>query len=310
MINIMKKIKNIIVYPNNCREDVLSGLQLQRKHVEYSIGKTLFATSDKGKKRDNQEDSVLIMTHPNNENINLIAVADGAGGHDAGELASNYTLKAIIDWFENQENFDDTIKTMDSLRKMLKTVLKDADIHHWAATTLSLALIMEQNTLIANIGDSRVYTVKDGKLERETRDDSITQEYLENGMLLDETLQRFHHDNNQITLAISNDGVYNSVGYKIIKNDYDKILAVTDGVIDCLSEAQLEEIVKKAKNEELTNEIVSFALNNDSNIYAEIALLPKERQYSIKELKDILEDYYKTIPGGKDNTTAAAYIKK
>ena len=303
-------MKNTIIYKNNCKEDVLSGLQLQKEHTEYNIGKTLFATSDKGKIRENQEDSVLILEHPNNENIKLIAVADGVGGSLDGDLASNYTLKSIINWFEKQDNFENIIKTMESLRKTLKNVLKDADMHRWAATTLSLALITENDTLIANIGDSRVYTMTDGKLKKETIDDSITEEYLEKGYLLDKTLQRFHKENNGITRAITKDGNYNAVGYKIINNDYDKIIAVTDGVIDCLSETQLEEIIRKSKNEQLTVNIVRSALNNDSDLYFEIALLPKENQDLIEEFKDFLDEYHTTIEGGKDNATAAAYIKK
>ena len=171
-------MNNLKIYENNCKEEVLSGLQLQKKHSEYIIGKTLFAASDRGKKRPYQEDSVLIMDHPTCENIKLIAVADGVGGHSDGDLASNHIMKEIIKWFEKNSRLNElnTIEIKESLEEVIKLSMWNLQASPYAATTLSLAIIGKSKTIIANIGDSRIYTYTDGVLKQETIDDSAVQE--------------------------------------------------------------------------------------------------------------------------------------
>ena len=115
-------IADIIFYGNNCKKDVLEKTQLEKKEVEYSIGKTLYAASNKGK-RLKQEDSVIILEHPKNSEIKLIAVADGIGGHLDGDLASNYAIKRLIEWFEEttEEDHNDPSKTTIELSANITT---------------------------------------------------------------------------------------------------------------------------------------------------------------------------------------------
>ena len=304
-------MKNIKIYKNNCRKDVLSGLQLQKDRLEYNIGKTLFAASDKGNLRENQEDSVLILEHPKDNNIKLIAVADGVGGYSDGDLASNSVLKEIIYWFEKNDNFEDLEKIKESLEKLLKNVLQDKDLYIWAATTLSLALITKEKTLIANVGDSRVYTIKNSVLHKETKDDSRSEELLDENVIFSEQLQRFHKSNNIITKAITIMPGNNSLSYKIIDNNYDKILAVTDGITDCLSKQEIEEIINKSNKANIVSNLVNKSLIKTSVLEEEIKLLDPTLQKLTEELRELLDDdYYKTISAGKDNATAAIYVKK
>ncbi len=301
-------MKNLIIYENNCKEDVLSKVQLDKKHSEYSIGKTLFATSDRGRKAY-QDDSVIILEHQSNNNIKLIAVADGVGSSIDGNLASNHVIKKIIEWFEKINNFDvNQVKI--SLQEMLKNVLYDLRANVYAATTLSAAIVLEDETLIANIGDSRVYILKNNQLSQITRDDSKVQILLEEEVIPNKELTRFHKNSNILLSAIAFYPPYYQVKYKTISNDYDKLLATTDGVTDCLSTKQIEDILRNYEKE-ASQIIVKDALTLDSYLEKIIQDLPKYDQKVIAELQDTIEeDYVKYIKGGKDNTTAAIYIRK
>ncbi len=308
-------MNNLKIYNNNCRREVLNMYQLEKQESEYKLGKTLSAASNKGYERFCQEDSVIILEHPSNDEIKLLAVADGMGGHGDGDLASNSVIKKVINWFEEEdfttENFDN-IK--EDLNNMLMRVLDNTGIRYFAGTTLSLAVIGTEETLIANIGDSRIYTYTNGKLTQETIDDSDVQELYEEEVIPSKELMRFHKISNYITQALikspSESKYKYKIQYKTVANDYDKLLAVTDGVTDCLSTKQLEKIVKE-EDDNLAETIVNRALENYSYLKDTIAELPEQEKKSVKEISEIIEeDYYKVIKGGKDNATAAVYVRK
>lgn len=295
-------MNNTKIYDNNCKKDVLENIQLQKTETEYSIGKTLYAASNKGN-RLNQEDSVIILEHPRNSQIKLIAVADGLGGRSDGDLASNHTIKKLIEWFEAEkdENIDNIIR---NLRNTLSYILLDLEANINASTTLSAAIVLKNKTIIAHIGDSRIYTLKDNELKQQTRDDSDVQYLLELKEIPDKELTRFHKKSNILTTAIAIYPSHYHVKYKVIDNDYDKIIAVTDGVTDCLSTKQIENILISKKNTNIAKEIVNKALATDSYLKDIIKEISPEQQ------KIIEKDYYKEIKGGQDNATAAIYVRK
>ena len=303
-------IKNLKVY-NKCKEAILSGISLI-KHAEYTLGKTLFATTDIGKYRKNQEDSVLIVEHPINKNIKLIGVSDGVGGASNGEFASNHIVKKLMLWFESLDEslFDNMNDVKDELYRMLYFIMDDFEKFYGAAT-LSAAIIGKNETLIVNIGDSRVYTYKKGRLKQETKDDSIVQELYDEEAIPSKELMRFHKKSNQITQNIDPNPNNYFPNIKIIKNNtYDRIYAFTDGVTDCLSKKELENIIKKSKYE-ATHSIVKNALENDSYLWEEIDKLPRKERDLAYELYEIIEEeYWQDIEGGKDNTSAVEYRKK
>lgn len=295
-------MNNTKIYDNNCKKDVLENIQLQKTETEYSIGKTLYAASNKGN-RLNQEDSVIILEHPRNSQIKLIAVADGLGGRSDGDLASNHTIKKLIEWFEAEkdENIDNIIR---NLRNTLSYILLDLEANINASTTLSAAIVLKNKTIIAHIGDSRIYTLKDNELKQQTRDDSDVQYLLELQEIPDKELTRFHKKSNILTTAIAIYPSHYQVKYKVIDNGYDKIIAVTDGVTDCLSTKQIENILISKKNINIAKEIVNKALATDSYLKDIIKEISPEQQ------KIIEKDYYKEIKGGQDNATAAIYVRK
>ena len=299
------------IYENNCKKEILNKIQLQKDYNHYSLGKTLYAASAKGN-RKKQEDSVLILNHPQKEEFCMIAVSDGVGGFLGGDIASNHVVYRLIYWFESLDKdlYTNMQKVEESLEYMLDTVFDDLKIKYDIETTLSAAIIGENETLIANIGDSRIYTVQNNILKQETRDDSEVQELLEDEVIVDKELMRFSHGSNELNRALSN--IYkDEINYKVINNTYDKIIATSDGVTDCLSHKELENIINQAKQDEIANDIINSALTNNSNINDIIKSLPKHKKKLVEEIEErIKEDYYQTIEGGKDNACVAVYVRK
>ena len=312
------KAKNTKVYENTinrCKEDIFTGRQIKIKHSEYKLGKTMYATQDVGKQRSNQEDSVLILKHPLNEDFKLLAVSDGVGGRFGGEKASRHIVAKLTEWFENlNPNMDKNMeKVQSSLNDMLPHILDDlTDAPQEAAATLSAVVIGKGKTLITNIGDSRVYSMKNGRINQETIDDSQVQELFENKRIPNKELMRFHSNSNVITNWINKTNGTQQPNFRIINNDsYDRIIAASDGVTDCMSEKELQNLMKNTNPEQLTSNIVNYAMNNDSSLRKTINDLPeRESRKVVKAIQNNPEFYMSRINGGKDNTPVAAYIKK
>ena len=204
-------------------------------------------------------------------------------------------------------------KVQSSLNDMLPHILDDlTDAPQEAAATLSAVVIGKGKTLITNIGDSRVYSMKNGRINQETIDDSQVQELFENKRIPNKELMRFHSNSNVITNWINKTNGTQQPNFRIINNDsYDRIIAASDGVTDCMSEKELQNLMKNTNPEQLTSNIVNYAMNNDSSLRKTINDLPeRESRKVVKAIQNNPEFYMSRINGGKDNTTVAAYIKK
>lgn len=311
------KISNTKIYEkviNRCKEDIILGKQIKLMHSEYSLGDTMYATQDVGKRRNNQEDSVIILEHPLNNDFKLLAVSDGVGGNAGGELASSHIVAKLASWFENLNPnlYNDIEQVKTSLNNMLLYILKDLEAPKEASATLSAVIIGKDKTLITNIGDSRVYSMKNQKIIQETIDDSIVQKMFETKAIPNKELMRFNRNSNIITNSISKQKESIEPSYSIIKNtSYDRIIAVSDGVTDCISEKELENLMMTKNKEKMTSDIVNYAIQNDSYLKKTIDNLPKkEKRQAVKAIKNNPDIYMNKINGGKDNTTIAAYIKK
>ena len=128
-----------------------------------------FYMTDAGKVRTHNEDDVTIINNKNNEFI--LAVADGMGGHKAGEIASNIAIETITESFESKESLGKKEDAIDWLRNIVKDINDEifsyTDEHPESkgmGTTLVIALKTNDYILYGNIGDSSGYAIKNGKL--------------------------------------------------------------------------------------------------------------------------------------------------
>ena len=252
----------------------------------------LDSLTDIGLHRDNNEDSVITITHPENNNLKLLAVADGVGGSESGEVASNFAIRALAKWFKNQPQ--SKINNTEKLTKYLTQIIRFINNYLYivksnrtgCATTLTCAVINEKDTVVANVGDSRAYTVKGKEMEQVTKDDSLVWIYYEQGTLKKEEL-RFHKKSTLITKCIGPD--YNTKPDIIVleNESYDGILLFTDGVTDCLSDSKIKRLVQT----NLAHTIIQEA------VYGKPAKrVPKGEEFYCPQ-------------NGKDNASVALYFK-
>lgn len=204
--------------------------------------------SDIGQIRKINQDTCLAKNFKyNNQSIHVFAVADGLGGHSAGEVASQYIIKYIedniVDIFENinENNLNVFIDKMNE--SMREFSLKNTE---WLdmATTVTLALAVDSHLIIGHAGDSRAYIINTEKKELKsvTKDHSYVQILLEEGKITEKEAKS-HPQKNVITSAI---GIRSQI--EISVNTYDLksneiVMLCSDGLYNLLSEEEIINIV-------------------------------------------------------------------
>lgn len=180
------------------------GLKCEMKQLMASAGQSV------GKQRDHNEDSLLMLTSTisgSTESIpfGLYIVADGMGGHQFGEVASNAAIRImggnITRKFHSYLYSIPNQMLQDSLQKVMESSLHEA--HHYvqreapgSGTTVTAALVLGQQVTIAHVGDSRAYIVHpEGQMEAVTRDHSLVKRLEELGHLNKDEVENFPHRN-------------------------------------------------------------------------------------------------------------------
>ena len=165
-----------------------------------------FYFTDPGKVRSHNEDSVTILSNDKKEFI--LAIADGMGGHKAGEVASKIAIDYITTAFYKKE----TIGSKDEAIEWLRTIVKEINnkIFEYAkvnpeskglGTTLVIAVKTNDYILYGNIGDSSGYVIKNETLHKVTKDHTYVGMLLTNGRLTEETAKN-HPGKNLLTRAL------------------------------------------------------------------------------------------------------------
>ncbi len=220
----------------------------------------IFGLTDKGKVRDNNEDFFAI-----NPAIGIYMVADGMGGHNAGEIASEEACKTVLSYFRNhsdeikfdKKDLEDTFWT--ALQEANTTVLNMASEntrYRGMGTTLIVAMVHEDDLYVSHIGDVRAYLWHGEDLEQLTEDHSVVWQLVKRGEMSKEEA-RLSNMKNQITQAVG-------IGPTIVPSfvncpleQGDKLMLCSDGLWDMLSDDQIAEIMGSSKTaRELTEALV------------------------------------------------------
>ncbi len=215
------------------------------------------AQSDLGLVRDGNEDSALISQ-------NLIAVADGMGGHAGGEVASAIainTLEALlpvitdhsIDIDSREDLFLNLSYEVDA--EILR-VSKERPELSGMGTTLTALAITNNHVDLLHIGDSRCYLWRDKKLTRLSYDHTVMQELLDQGRLTpDEVFD--HPQRSLLTQALMGDSGIDPVLMSYEVKIDDKFLICSDGLTNVLSDLEISKIIKSTKEDQLLAELIS-----------------------------------------------------
>lgn len=263
--------------------------------------KIIQAETNIGLIRKNNEDVALAISHPKDDSIHLILVADGMGGKEHGEYASSYTAKSIEKWFKAKSTkiLKDLEKIEDQLVELvdkINTAIIKKCGKNVTGTTLSMAIITDNGTVICNVGDSRIYAYKNKKLIQISEDDSDVWYFYKYGVVAKDDL-RYFFNNNIITACIGLSDDICQVSTLIIENDYDMIMTFTDGVTDLITDKKIKKIIDANKKNKVLEKIIYEAVYVDQNL--RIPLRLKRKKLS----KYILPFH------GRDNASGAIYIK-
>lgn len=231
----------------------------------------IFAKTDIGKERKINED-FFYVSEMENEN-QLVILADGMGGYNAGEVASKTATQAVKEYVQkhfSKDNIEETIKqSIEYANKVVHDKAKKKKELDGMGTTLDVCLIYNNKIYVGHIGDSRVYKITKGKMQKITRDDSYVQTLIEDGTITKE--EAFNHPKkNMITKALGCMGdVEPSIYIETFEKD-DIILMASDGLTNMVKEEEILQIITKNPEEAVDNLIQKA---NDNGGYDNITVV-------------------------------------
>ena len=210
--------------------------------------------TDVGLVRELNEDSVLIAAH-------IYGVADGMGGHNAGEVASGRTRDMLLKRLADREADPDALRSaVEEINQALFESQQADKSISGMGTTLTVLWEGKEQVYIAHVGDSRAYLFRDGKLEQVTTDHSYVEEMVQHGLLTREQAA-VSPLRNVITRAIATEEGIEVDILKEEKEEGDIWLLCSDGLHGMVKKQQINEILKRSDSlEEKAEALLQAAL--------------------------------------------------
>ena len=223
-----------------------------------------YSETDVGQKRQVNQDYVFVSEKPVGNLPNLFVVADGMGGHNAGDFASSFAVDTLVKIIESDTEFNPI--------KLIRTAIEEANRQLLAksaeepeltgmGTTMVVCTVIGHYAYVANVGDSRLY-VWDDRLEQITVDHSLVEEMVRMGELTEDEA-RLHPDKNIITRALGadNDIKIDFFDYKLKEDSL--LLMCSDGLTNMVERSVIEEEIKRDGSlEEKTKNLIRMANEN------------------------------------------------
>ena len=222
--------------------------------------------TDVGLKRLDNEDNYLI-----NEELNLFVVADGMGGHVGGEYASAIavnTVEEIVASMEGElpEDGADPVeanrhKITHAIRLAGRRIFekaKEQPEYHGMGTTAVVLVVDEGNAYVAHVGDSRIYMMRDNRIEQVTEDHSLIAEKIRHGLITPEEAKN-HRMRNVITRSLGyQEDVEVDLTVRAVKKG-DQFLLCSDGLSGHVEDDEMEEHMLNYRPQEATRRLIELA---------------------------------------------------
>ncbi|OGN76227.1 MAG: hypothetical protein A2X25_08345 [Chloroflexi bacterium GWB2_49_20] len=260
-----KKIPTEIGLDQNITTTPLSGLQIQAeisKYIHYEPSQLVVGCGQSvGKQRDHNEDSLFTFTITLGNGINsqpfgLYIIADGMGGHQYGEVASNVAIRTVASYLIRKFHpiIADASVTLDEpLQEIMQNAVKEAQHAVMKAapgsgTTLTAVLILGQQMTIAHIGDSRAYSVQpDGRVSILTRDHSLVRRLEELGQITSDEAA-IHPQRNVLYRALGQGEFLEADIFTAPVPQPGYLFLCSDGLWGVVSDAEIFRHISEAKN--------------------------------------------------------------
>ena len=252
----------------------------ERKAPNQPGAKSFFGSrTEVGHVREHNEDS-LVVTPP------LFAVADGMGGHEAGEVASEVAINTLAELAPASPDGDALARAVVAANlEVIKAPGKGIG-REGMGTTLTAAILEGERLVIAQVGDSRAYLLHQGRLQQLTRDHSLMADMIEAGQLT-EAEARVHPNRSVITRAIGSDPHMQPDIYELNVETGDRILLCSDGVTTMLEDPQIARIMGSSETaQECADNLVAAALDAGGYDNATAVVMDVEGFRVVRERKE------------------------
>lgn len=188
--------------------------------------------TDIGLVRDHNEDSLVVQPP-------LFAVADGMGGHAAGEVASEIAVQTLAEFTPDTADGDELARAIIKANRAVIEAALDGRGSAGMGTTVTAAIVDGERLAIGQVGDSRAYLLHAGCLQRITRDHSLMAEYIESGRITEEEA-RSHPERSIITRALGSDPNTLPDIYDMNVSAGDRLLLCSDGLSGMIRDSEIE----------------------------------------------------------------------
>ncbi|MGD6965001.1 Stp1/IreP family PP2C-type Ser/Thr phosphatase [Rossellomorea vietnamensis] len=239
--------------------------------------------TDKGKVRQHNEDSVGVFS--NKDGDCLAVVADGMGGHRAGDVASSLTINKFEELWKSQGKFNTADQAESWLRNNISEINREVYEHSQSnvecegmGTTVVAAICTENFATVVNIGDSRGYILNESGFSQLTEDHSLVNELVRSGQISKEDAE--HHPRKNVLLrALGTEEKVEMDTRTIIFEEDDILLLCSDGLSNKVSQEEMKEILSGGTDlDEIGKQFISLANENggEDNITLAIVKYPSE----------------------------------
>nr|MBP3598148.1 Stp1/IreP family PP2C-type Ser/Thr phosphatase [Eubacterium sp.] len=209
-----------------------------------------FSITDTGRTRNANQDYVFCEENAIGSFPNLFIVADGMGGHNAGDTASRMCVEEVVSQIEKSTKvtpigiFEHAVAVANE--KVYQASMSDAALEGMG-TTIVATVVLGDTAYIINVGDSRLYAYKD-KLRQVTIDHSLVEEMVQSGKIQKEDM-RTHPNKNIITRALGTNGSVKADCFEIEVSEGDVLLLCSDGLSNMLEDDRIQEIIEMYKDD-------------------------------------------------------------
>ena len=208
-----------------------------------------FSITDIGRKRKVNQDYIYTSEEPVGNLPNVFIVADGMGGHNAGDYASKVTVETMLAEMQSSFEKNPTLifrRAIEEANEVIRRRADDPKKLEGLGTTVVVASCMGRFLQVANVGDSRLYVVN-REIRQITRDHSLVEEMIRMGGL-DRADARNHPDKNIITRAVGAEDHVEPDFFTVELREGDTVLMCSDGLTNMLEDEEIRMIISGARD--------------------------------------------------------------
>jgi protein phosphatase len=249
-----------------------------------------FAKSDVGKVRQNNEDFYGEFKIDSEHMVFI--VADGMGGHNAGEVASRL---AVLTFFESYKKYVDDLKEPE---KAIELAFHDAnrkvfeegagkESQHGMGTTLSVLVLKGKEAFLGHVGDSRIYLIREDECKKLTRDHSLVGKMRENGIISEEEA-RVHPRRNILYLTLGvKESINPQISSRIEIKEGDIFVLCSDGLSNMVSDEEIKIISINNPPKKAVEKMIEIARERGApdNVTVEVIKIEKKEDETTKKIK-------------------------